>query len=171
MTARRLLLLVAVVGALMAAFYGVRYYRASEQMWIEGQLDAISETGNPDSRASSVDYFCFNNSNGTERDDFLRAAKRAGADIGNSIEKCGVDGTCCDLSSDLAGTIGVIRNNEIRCLPITRFAYILEGDNLCAQPDNLVVSKERFSSDTRLRGRPWVGKMGDRYYRIRERAR
>lgn len=71
------------------------------------------------------------------------------------------------MDSDLAGVIGLVRGTQIDCIPIRRFAYVLEQKReACIEPSRLIVRHEKFQTRYEALGRPWTGKVGGAYYSI-----
>lgn len=159
----------AILVVLAIAFFGFRFYWNYEQSSLQSEFDRIAQTDMP-SRFSEYSLICFNSNNGTERADFSKAAKVAGGDVDQSLKTCGVRNTCCEVESDVAGVIGLVRDRELECVPIKRFIYLIEGAReLCVKPSRLKVTRDTFKSAFHSRGRPWIASSGDTYYKIEER--
>lgn len=152
--------------AIVAAIFALQYYTTYDERRIEAELRRSATSGQTSDVFAENDLICFNDNNGTERSDFARAAKRVGRDISKSIEACGVDRSCCEVASNVNGVVGIVRGDEIKCLAIWRFVYLLEkGREACIQPSRLRVSIETFETEIGFQGRPWKGMPGTSYFK------
>jgi hypothetical protein len=153
------------VGAVAAGILGYAYWWNDENK-LQADIEAMSKSGRVGNYTRSFDYLCFSPSTTRYEQEFYEALKLSGQDISRSLNACGVRGTCCDMDSN-SSPVGLIKNGEIRCLEI-RFPFIPEDDRaFCARPSELQVTLETFEAPELFSGRPWSGKPGVQFYRIR----
>ena len=61
-----------------------------------------------------VDWICFNQVNNQffYRREFLSVSKRLGNVFTQSLERCGIENSCCGDGSHFGGAIGLVRSGE-----------------------------------------------------------
>ena len=163
-----LAILLAPLVVLAALFAGFIVYSTHEQRWLQSELDHVADRDRPSPSLAPFSLICFNSNNGSERTDFAKAARAAGSDVDDSLRQCGADKSCCGLNSDVAGIVGLVRDNEIRCVT-ARFVYVLQSRReACIPPNRLRVQRMTFKEHFRLPGRPWIGNPGNSFYQVDE---
>ena len=151
--------------AVAAGILGYAYWWDHERR-LKADIEELSKSGRVGNYTGSFDFVCFSPSTTRYEQEFYEAIKLAGQDISKSLNACGIRGACCNLDSNYSA-VGLIKNGKIRCLE-ARFLFIPEDDRtFCARPSELQVTLETFEAPERFSGRPWIGKPGMQFYRIR----
>ena len=156
-------------GILVALVAGILAYAYwwNDESKLKADIEAMSKSGRVGNYTRSFDFLCFSPSTTRYEQDFNEALKLSGQDISRSLNACGIRGTCCNLDSN-SSPVGLIKNGEIRCLEIRQFLFIPDDDRtFCARPSELQVTLETFEAPEQFSGRPWIGKPGMQFYRIR----
>lgn len=160
--------IVVVLVAVVAVSVGMSVFRAVPEL-VHDDLQAISQGHAPFAILNKVDAVCFDNGKG--RADFDEAALRSGLNFQSSLNACGIDRSCCNLGSDLAGLVGLVRGNEIMCVEVKYFTYLLDGGQpICAKPSQLKVSYQTYTTRFNPPGRPWFSTVGRKYFQIGQQA-
>lgn len=154
----------AVVAAMAAAAAGLFLYQDDEQR-LRDDLKRLSQGRAPSGILTEYDAVCFDN--GGARADLDEAALRSGLNFQPSINACGIDRSCCNLRSDLGGLAGLVRGDEIKCVEVNRFTYLLDGEQpFCTAPAQLTVVERTFTTRFNPPGRPWFSTIGRPYFQI-----
>jgi hypothetical protein len=136
-------------------------------------LQKIARGEQPSGIFLKADLICFNDNNGSEFNDFKRAAERAGSQIDEPYGGCGTDRSCCEMNvtdSARAGAVGLVRDRKITCVSTGHENYLLENAReVCVKPDRLKVTAAKFQKAFDLSGRPWAARVGGAYLSIEER--
>ena len=118
----------------------------------------------------TVDQICFDGG-GAERD-FLAESKGQGDSFTTSLAQCGTGNSCCNLASDLGGVVGLVKDEQIRCVVIDSFDFYLKYDRpFCVKPNKLAVSRKTVVPGEQPPGRPWVARAGRTSFEVGERDR
>jgi hypothetical protein len=125
----------------------------------------MSQGRAPSAIFDKFDAVCFDGGSG--RFDLTVAARQIGLNIEPSLNACGIDRTCCDFRSDVAGFIGLVRGTEVMCVEIDHFSYLLDGDKpFCAKPSQLQVSQQTYATRFNPPGRSYFTTVGRKYFQI-----
>jgi hypothetical protein len=140
-----------------------------DQTNILTDLESIAQSGKPSGYLTKLDAVCFNFNNARAREEIAEAADRARLNIKPSLDACGVGRSCCAISSDVSGIIATVEKEEIKCVEIDRFVFLLETQQaMCVKPSELKVSRKKFASRVNPPGRQWFSKPGEPYFEIGE---
>jgi hypothetical protein len=154
-------------GCLFVVLVLFEWFLPRNETKIISSIDLLAKAGVTDDHISQYDLICFDHGNIRLAEDFRKAASKQGVDISASLQSCGVDSSCCTIMSDVSGTIGLIKDDKIRCVGINRITFLTIGDvGICAKPSNLRISEEIFAKGFNPPGRPWFSIPGQSYYRI-----
>jgi hypothetical protein len=104
-----------------------------------------------------LDYICFNTDNRAVQTEFREESIRLQNSFSQSIDSCGIEGSCCKLVSDVVGFVGIVKDGQIRCVAIDSFDFYPRGDRpFCARPEKLRVQEKKVSLGASVPGRPGV---------------
>jgi hypothetical protein len=157
--------IIAFVGFVLAALPA---FAASLEDEIFEDLKERSE-GKPSQKyIGAFDLICFTLINSSAREELLQEGRRVGSNFSHSLDSCGVNRSCCNLWTQASGVIGVVKNDQIRCVEIHKFDYWLEKNApRCLKPSNLRVQKQTSPPAEEIPGRPRF-RPGRPAYRIGE---
>jgi len=98
-------------------------------------------------------------------------SKRLGNVFTQSLERCGIENSCCGDGSHFGGAIGLVRSGEIRCVEIDSFDFYLKFESpFCAKPERLAVSSKITVPGERPLGRQWVARAGRASFEVSEKS-
>ena len=161
---RRMLFAIAGAGVVGLVLYGCD---RSEQH-IVGELERLSRGEGPGEFFARFDYVCFDYSSAVPKAEFTEAAAKRNIPVKVSWAACGVDRSCCSLNSDVAGVVGLVKDNTIRCVEMNR-AFLADPPRaICAKPSELVVKKQTFTTAAQIPYRSVRSVPGKTYYAIGE---
>jgi hypothetical protein len=118
-----------------------------------------------------ADWICFNQTNNQlfYRREFLSESKRLGDAFTQSLDRCGVENSCCGGDSHFGGAIGLVKGGEIRCVEIDSFDFYLKLERpFCAKPERLAVSSKIAIPGEQPLGRQWVARAGRTSFEVWE---
>src|SRR5262249_1488097 len=143
-----------VVGGVIAALclgavIAIRAFADSVEDKILNDLQENSEGRPSQNYIRTFDLICFTQHSDLVKQNFLREDERLGANFSESLKACGIDRSCCNLSSDTE-IVGLIKNGQIRCVEASKFDYWLENNSpRCMAPDRIRV--QHLSQETGAR--------------------
>jgi hypothetical protein len=98
-----------------------------------------------------LDYICFNIDNRVLRTEFREESSRLHDSFSQSLDSCGIDGSCCSLGSDTNGVIGIVKDANIRCVATFGFDFYPRGNrSFCARPEKLRVQEKKVTPGERV---------------------
>lgn len=160
--------ILALLGAVLVgwALYGCD----RSQQRIVAELDRISQGGEPGQYFAAFDYICISANPVLSWVEFAKVAANKSIPVGKSLE-CTIWSSCCNLSSESGGVVGLIKNGAIRCVEMRGTAVLSEAKHsICAKPSELIVSRETITDPgQRIPGPPWTPRPGETYYKVMER--
>ena len=143
--------------------------RADEEADILAGLESVVQSGKPSGLLAGADAICFNFNNARMREELIEATDRENLGVRASLDACGVRRTCCGLNSDISGVVAIVKDQQIRCVEVDRFAFLLERNRAaCIKPSNLKVTRKMFATRVNPPGRQWFSKPGAYYFEIGE---
>lgn len=138
-----------------------------EEAGVLAGLESVVQPGKPSGLFAEADAVCFNFNNARVKEELMEAADRENLGVGASLDACGIGRTCCGLNSDVSGVVAIVKGQQIRCVEIYRFAFLLEANRAaCIKPSNLKVTRKIFATRVNPPGRPWFSKPGEYYFEI-----
>ena len=160
--------ILALLGAVLVgwALYGCD--RSEER--IVAELDRISQGGEPGQYFAAFDYICISINPGLSSVEFAQVAASKSIPVGKSLE-CTIWSSCCNLSSESGGVVGLVKNGAIRCVELRGTAVLSEAKrSICTKPSALIVNRETITEPGQLiPGRSWTPRPGETYYKVMER--
>ncbi|GLH75816.1 hypothetical protein SSBR45G_07240 [Bradyrhizobium sp. SSBR45G] len=116
-----------------------------------------------------ADWVCIDQ--GAFRREFLAESNRLGGLFTRSLEKCGVENSCCIDRSDLGAVVGLVKDGGIRCVETGSYDLYLKPEAaFCVKPGGLAVAKKIATDGERPLGRPWVGRASRTSFEVGKRS-
>ncbi|MGJ5178877.1 hypothetical protein ACQR16_13710 [Bradyrhizobium oligotrophicum] len=116
-----------------------------------------------------ADWVCIDQ--GAFRREFLAESNRLGGTFTRSLEKCGIENSCCIETSDLPGVVGLVNDGEIRCVEAKSYdLYLKPEEAFCVKPERLAVSRKVAVDGEHVLGRPWVGRASRTSFEVSKRS-
>ncbi|MGY3453116.1 hypothetical protein [Bradyrhizobium sp. USDA 4353] len=149
------------IAALAGSSFGLFAYCATPDLdqKLRRDLDALASGRSlaETQLIGGADWVCIDRS--AFRREFLAESVRLGGAFTRSLERCGVDNSCCIDRSDLGGVVGLVKDGEIRCVETESYdLYVRPEQAFCVKPDRLAVSRKVAVDGEHVLGRPWVGR-------------
>ena len=160
-------MLFAIAGAGVAGF--VLYGCDRSEQHIVAELERLARGEGPGEFFARFDYVCFDYSGAVPKAEFTEAAAKRNIPIKVSWAACGVDRSCCTVSSEATGVVGLVKGNTIRCVEMTSKPFLADPPRaICAKPSEFIVTQQTFTTATQIPYRPFRSVAGKTYYSIGE---
>jgi hypothetical protein len=90
---------------------------------------------------SGFDFLCFAVNATAAKQEFLPLSQRLSSQLARSVADCGTKKSCCNVSSNAAGVVGLVKNDQISCIEINKFDYWpKDNEPICLKPSQLVTT-------------------------------
>jgi hypothetical protein len=117
---------------------------------IAAQLERLADGQRPERPFTEMDFICFAREMGSIKDDLRKAGARKSVPITETVKGCGEDGSCCNLDSNVANHVGLVRGSRIRCVRLYATVIRQPYEPDCIAPAKLRI--RRIPYDAKLDG-------------------